>query len=172
MLYCCSTVHQFTPWDPEGLPFAPLGPCRPTPWPLGTLINSRTYLAQFGLVFHPPIGWNWDNVERCLVGATVPQLEKSPPTRDGWWGSGGHTITLVWVWVLSHYNTRVMFTIAFNFDTHSYRKKRNTPIFTFLLIYLIISQVKQTLRKQSPCSLTFSLTQRPDDHKTWYTRPW
>ena len=40
-----------TQWDPIGLPFDPLGPCRPTPSPLGTLINSRTYLGQFGLVF-------------------------------------------------------------------------------------------------------------------------
>ena len=27
----------------------PLGTCRPTPWPMGTLVNSRTYLDQFGL---------------------------------------------------------------------------------------------------------------------------
>ena len=36
--------------DPAGLPFDAWGPSKPTPWPLGTLINSPTYLGQFGLV--------------------------------------------------------------------------------------------------------------------------
>ena len=36
---------------PKMPPFDPLGPCRPTLWPLGALIISRTYLGQFGLVF-------------------------------------------------------------------------------------------------------------------------
>ena len=33
-------AYPLPPWDPVGLPLDPLG----------TLINSRTYLAQFGLV--------------------------------------------------------------------------------------------------------------------------
>ena len=41
---------SLNPWDPRGLPLNRLGPCRVTPWPLGTLINKWTYLGQFGLV--------------------------------------------------------------------------------------------------------------------------
>ena len=37
--------------DPSNLLDDPLGPFRPTPLPFGTLINSRTYVGQFGLVY-------------------------------------------------------------------------------------------------------------------------
>ena len=40
-----------TTWDLVGLPLDPLGPRKLTSGPLGTLSNSRTYLAQSGLVY-------------------------------------------------------------------------------------------------------------------------
>ena len=54
--------------------------CRPTPWPLGTLINSRTYLDQFGLVlFSRPFKFYFPEISTycvkiCVVYKAINQV--------------------------------------------------------------------------------------------------